>query len=127
MSKPEYSFKRCEICGALQFMSPRMTLCSECVKTRGMKLAAENRSKLLGQAREAAEACACNGKSITIEDVYVRLADWTKEPLEEVMKALGPAAGSVFKGKRWVFTGERVNATLNRANHARELKKWRFN
>jgi len=37
--------------------------------------------------------------------------------------SLGPAAGSLFKGKNWKFTGERIKSS-RASNHAREIKVW---
>ena len=39
--------------------------------------------------------------------------------------SLGPAAGSLFKGREWKFTGERIQSTRT-SNHAREIKVWRL-
>ena len=39
--------------------------------------------------------------------------------------SLGPAAGSLFKGREWKFTGERIPSTRT-SNHAREIKVWRL-
>tara|TARA_Y100000310_G_scaffold182419_1_gene182517 strand:- start:808 stop:1131 length:324 start_codon:yes stop_codon:yes gene_type:complete len=38
---------------------------------------------------------------------------------------LGPAAGSLFKGGNWEFTGRRIRSSRV-TNHARELKVWRY-
>jgi len=38
---------------------------------------------------------------------------------------LGNAAGSIFAGKRWKFTGDRVKSRRPSA-HAREIKVWRL-
>jgi hypothetical protein len=39
--------------------------------------------------------------------------------------SLGPAAGSIFKGDEWEFTGERKKS-VRVTNHSRELKIWRL-
>ena len=39
--------------------------------------------------------------------------------------SLGPAAGSLFKGREWKFTGERI-CSARASNHAREIKVWRL-
>jgi|TARA_Y100000310_G_scaffold28395_1_gene27026 hypothetical protein len=38
---------------------------------------------------------------------------------------LGPAAGALFKGKGWEFTGRRKKS-CRVSNHAREIKIWRL-
>lgn len=42
------------------------------------------------------------------------------------IKTLGPAAGSLFRGEIWEFTGRRVRSSRV-SNHSRELKIWRLN
>lgn len=38
---------------------------------------------------------------------------------------LGHAAGSLFKGSRWEFTGKRIRSSRKK-NHGREIKVWRL-
>ena len=40
--------------------------------------------------------------------------------------SLGPATGSLFRGKEWEFTGRRIKSRRT-SNHAREIKVWRLN
>lgn len=39
--------------------------------------------------------------------------------------SIGPAAGALFRGSEWEFTGQRVLSS-RKANHAREIKVWRL-
>lgn len=41
------------------------------------------------------------------------------------IESLGPAAGSVFRGGGWMFTGRRV-VSSRVTNHGRELKVWKL-
>ena len=45
--------------------------------------------------------------------------------IEYDIKSLAPAAGSLFKGDEWQFTGRRHMST-RKTNHGRELKIWRY-
>lgn len=44
---------------------------------------------------------------------------------EHGIDSLGPAAGAIFRGKDWEFTGQRVTSARV-SNHAREIKVWRY-
>jgi hypothetical protein len=79
-----------------------------------MEDTAAKRAQLLDQARECARRTADNKGSVTADDID-----------ESVRVALGPAAGSIFKGGDFVFTGKRVTSTLP-SNHSRELKVWKL-
>jgi hypothetical protein len=39
--------------------------------------------------------------------------------------SIGPAAGSLFRGPEWEFTGQRVLSSRV-SNHSREIKVWRL-
>ena len=39
--------------------------------------------------------------------------------------SIGPAAGALFRGPEWEFTGQRVLSTRV-SNHSREIKVWRL-
>jgi len=39
--------------------------------------------------------------------------------------SIGPAAGALFRGAEWEFTGQRVLSS-RKSNHAREIKVWRL-
>ena len=93
---------------------------SEARKKDGMDLAAINKADRLEFAREIAVGIARQNGQVTADDVGDRLqelgldSDW-----------LGPAAGSLFCGHQWTFTGTRVKSKRKR-NHARELKVWKY-
>lgn len=84
------------------------------LKDAGMTLAATNRKELLEQARRQVRLRASLNGTATADDLD-----------EDLRVQLGPAAGSVFKGDDFEFTGERVRSTMD-SNHARELKVWRL-
>ena len=87
-------------------------------KAEGMQGAADAKSDLLNKARMLAATHAADHGTVTMDDVATMME---KCGLPE----LGPAAGSVFKGSEWEFTGQRVLSTRAK-NHARELKVWRL-
>tara|TARA_R110000824_G_scaffold149861_1_gene320230 strand:- start:508 stop:864 length:357 start_codon:yes stop_codon:yes gene_type:complete len=94
---------------------------SERLKNSGMELAAEPKNELLKIARDCASAVALAGNGTCNADKVAQRMGWLGYSLDE----LGPAAGSIFKGKDWEFTGDRVNSKRI-TNHARELKVWRL-
>ena len=109
---------------------------AQALKKAGMKLAADNRPGALALAREIAEELAnekshlshfggapCRirtSRNLTIDDVRrayeARGGDWSE---------LGNAAGSVFKGKGWEWTGRFV-ASTHAASHGRMVREWRW-
>lgn len=90
-------------------------------KETGMKLAADNRPSDLDIARQVARRLALSTPDRTTH------ADEVGRVLAEDfgIRSLGPAAGSLFKGGEWAFTGQRI-LSARRSNHARELKIWRL-
>lgn len=60
--------------------------------------------------------------TVTSDDVHMHLMQifpgWSPS-------LLGPAAGGIFRGADWQFTGERRRSTWA-PNHGRELKVWRL-
>ena len=91
-------------------------------KSRGMSAASWSRSDLLAEARKIAcelamtrETRECHADNVNREMKRRGI------PFEE----LGPAAGSILKGKDWIFTGKRIKSARI-TNHARELKVWRL-
>jgi hypothetical protein len=86
-------------------------------KQAGMARAADG-NWILEEARSIASKLGRGGVGITADDVGSELD-------RRGFPQLGPAAGSLFKGKQWVFTGERKKST-RKSNHARELKVWRL-
>lgn len=90
-------------------------------KAEGMVLAAAAQPDLLNIARRIAAEIAnrkpnheCNADEVGLE-----LAR------RGYQSNLGPAAGSIFKGQEWEFTGRRIRSERVK-NHARELKVWRY-
>jgi hypothetical protein len=94
----------------------------ESEKRIGMDRAKRNRRDLLETARQIAREIALSreSRSLTMDAVITLFRKRGHDPQE-----LGPAAGSVFSGRDWSFTGERVNSQRVK-NHARELKVWRY-
>jgi hypothetical protein len=87
-------------------------------KERGMALAADAAPTLLDRARDfAVEVAACKG-TVTADDV----SEWLEA---NGYPDLGPAAGSLFRGPEWEFTGRFVQST-RKTNHARLLRVWRL-
>lgn len=92
-------------------------------KERGMAWAAANRASALEVARSVARELAMRSPTweTNADEVQRVLAErygWTAG-------VLGAAAGSIFRGSDWQFTGNRVRSEQVR-NHARELKVWRY-
>tara|TARA_R100000664_G_C2748680_1_gene136096 strand:- start:1642 stop:1968 length:327 start_codon:yes stop_codon:yes gene_type:complete len=93
-------------------------------KNAGMKTATMNKEHLLLIARDCAVWVARNlnpdTKTATTDYVAYRM-----QYLGYKYSDLGNAAGSIFKGKKWKFTGERIQSRRPAA-HAREIKVWRL-
>ena len=91
----------------------------EQLKQEGMDRAAKAKSRLLDDARQIAKVIAVDGDGTCN-------ADQVAEALRmRQMPELGPAAGSLFSGADWEFTGKRVASTQPN-NHGRELKLWKY-
>jgi hypothetical protein len=88
-------------------------------RDRGMTIAADNNRDLLEQAREIAVSIARRKGTVTADDVAYEMECRELPPL-------GNAAGSLFKGKQWAWTGQRIKSARVHA-HANELKVWRLN
>lgn len=89
-------------------------------KAVGMALASESRAELLEIARNIAREIGATGSDVD--------ADMVGQEMERrgySVESLGPAAGSIFKGREWEFTGRRVRSS-RKSNHGRELKVWRW-
>lgn len=91
-------------------------------KTRGMSLAAEKRNPLLGRVQAVAVEVARRKGCITADDVTFEMLRLDPHYRPE---ALGNAAGSIFKGKRWQWTGE-VLPAIRVESHGRLLRVWRL-
>lgn len=90
---------------------------SEAAKETGMARAAEAQPGNLALARAIAKRICLTHGSVTADDVGEELA---RRGID-----LGPAAGSIFASKEFVWTGERVRSK-RKSNHARELRIWRL-
>lgn len=91
----------------------------ERLKREGMERAAMSKDTLLGYARGlAVDLARENGGLCHADMVAEALAKEGRPPL-------GNAAGSLFLGHVWEFTGQRVKSQRAHA-HANELKVWRL-
>jgi hypothetical protein len=94
---------------------------AERAKTRGMTRAADGTRDFLDYARGVArELAAERPQGITADDVQEALVERGHD-----IHRLGNAAGSLFRGPEWHFTGERRRSVRIHA-HANELKVWRL-
>lgn len=95
---------------------------AERAKRDGLASAAEGaRRDILTRAREVArEIAAQRPQGITADDVVLALVERGYD-----IHSLGNAAGSLFRGPGWQFTGERRRSVRIHA-HANELKVWRL-
>lgn len=91
-------------------------------KDRGMLTAAVNRKEILALGRVIAERIAQGheARTVSADDVYREL-----ESQGVNIKLLGNAAGSLFKGSQWEFTGRRL-ASARITNHARAIMLWKL-
>jgi hypothetical protein len=92
----------------------------EDLKHAGMAAAAEADGAALIVAREIAERLATENtnREITADEVQAVLIMRGYQPL-------GASAGSLFKGKKWEFTG-RWQASARTTNHKRQNRVWRL-
>ena len=92
------------------------------LKSLGMQVSADAKKNLLELARMLAirEAARRHDGCITADDVLYALA-LAGIPID----ALGNAAGSLFRTKHWVFTGE-WRKSERVTNHARMNRVWRY-
>lgn len=84
----------------------------------GMKVAADNRTSLLDHARKIAVEIAKDKGVVTADDVQRRLE---RQGID--VHALGNAAGSLFRGKHWRWTGELRQSARVHA-HGNLLRVW---
>jgi len=85
----------------------------------GGKESAADSSKHLELARRIARALAMK-HGTTHADAVGRVLSETYG-----IQTLGPAAGSLFSGSDWSFTGERITSSRKK-NNGREIKVWRL-
>ena len=99
-------------------MTTTATPTAEQLKVAGMDRAAENKKSLLKVARKVARRIATEKGVVTMDDVQAALA------LMDISdRALGNAAGSVFRGPEWKWTGRRIKSKRPHS-HANEIKVW---
>ena len=92
---------------------------SEEIKRAGMAKAVAN-AYPLQLARDIAEDIAIEGDGTADADrVGKRLQE------QHDIYTLGPAAGSIFRGKEWEFTGEWIKSD-RKSNHGRMIREWRL-
>lgn len=95
------------------------------LKLDGMKRAKRKRSLVLQQAKLIAGRIAARRQSreCSIDDVYEYMEN-VYEGLHFHPRALGNAAGSVFKGSEWEFV--RFEPSTRPSNHGRIIRVWRL-
>jgi len=90
----------------------------EQLKEVGIQQAVEPRDDLLGRARQIGRAVAIERGTVTADDVQRRL-------IAEGSPPLGNAAGALFRGHEWEFTGQ-WKKSARVSNHARQNRVWRL-
>ena len=92
---------------------------SDKLKEKGMAKAADNTREMLVKARLIAKQIA--------KKTGTANADQVGRVLKRIymIDSLGPAAGSIFKGKEWEFTGNWVKSKRI-TNHSRMIREWRL-
>lgn len=89
-------------------------------KDEGMALAASAKPELLAAARTIAREIVALHGEVHMDQVAQEMERRGLDPV-----ALGPAAGSVFKGTDWEFAGRFVKSDRI-TNHSRLLRVWRL-
>lgn len=94
------------------------------LKAEGMKVSRENpeRISLLDIAREGARKAAesRSSRTATADDAYVYLTSLGYDQF-----SLGNAAGSLFRGKEWEFSGE-LKPSIRTSNRGHLQRVWRL-
>ncbi len=85
---------------------------------KGIALAADNKGELVTRGRNIALRIAATRGEVTADDVQYELA---KEGVS--VKALGNAAGAIFRDRRFRFTGRMAKSTRIHA-HGNLLRVW---
>lgn len=91
---------------------------SVAAKERGIQQAADNKTSLLEFARKEAVELARAMGEITADDVQRRLVEKGIS-----VRALGSAAGALFRGKQWQWTG-RFKKSERAHSHSNLLRVW---
>jgi hypothetical protein len=79
----------------------------------------ENCDSFLTLARELARGYATHFGTVNADIVGKLMKS------EYDIDSIGPAAGALFRGPEWEFTGQRVLSSRV-SNHSREIKVWRL-
>lgn len=88
---------------------------------RGIAQAAEHKRSLLKFARQVAIGLGKQKVFVTADDVQRELAE-----IHNISdRALGNAAGSLFRGGNWVWTGETAKS-IRVHSHGRLLRVWKY-
>ena len=90
------------------------------LKEEGIKQAANNPMRPLDHARIFATLAVRKYGEVTADDVYRAFKDRDMD-----FDTLGNAAGAIFRGPEWQFTGK-WRASTRPSNHARMLRVWRL-
>lgn len=93
---------------------------SERRKVEGMELAANNRGGILTEARVIAKELATEGRAISADDVVAAMCERGYG-----IHALKNAAGSLFAGQDWQWTGQFVKSVRSHS-HSNLLRLWRL-
>jgi len=89
------------------------------LKREGMESAAEHYETDLELGKSIARRICREWGTVHAEDVNTELAFYHN------ISSLGNAAGSLFKGKDWTFTGEWHQSTRS-SSHGRFIRVWRL-
>ena|ERR1700733_1849895 len=90
------------------------------LKNEGHERAVTPRQEAVRDARDVAVGVAREKGDVTFDDVYEKMIRLGLNP-----KALGPAAGALFRTHEFVFTGE-WRKSPRTTNHARMNRVWRL-
>lgn len=87
-------------------------------RDRGIEIAGNQRASLVVEARNLAVEIAKRNGTVNADDVVEAMCERGYGP-----HVLGPATGSIFRDRRFKFTGQRIKSKRPWAN-ANELKEW---
>ena len=89
------------------------------LKEQGIARAVEGKEKLLDDARQIAKIIAIDGDGTCNADQVANALKLRK------MEPLGRAAGALFRGADWEFTGNYIESEQTQ-NHGHPIKVWRY-
>ena len=102
-------------------LQPQFSLfAGEHLKDHGIDRASRSREALVQEARAIAIRIARTRGEVTYDDVYVEMLNRDLKP-----ENIGNAAGSIFRGSLFCFTG-RWSKSTRVSNHARVNRVWRL-